>query len=276
MQPRDSKILHLTIVLILMSVAIPQFLGVSVIVLGFDPFSFILRYIDCDSPNNVAVFIAKCFLLSYLSHIGWFGICSVIVLIVIQLHYGSFLINKGLYLVNELSKTLMSKENKKRRVRVSYHQYQKQLRIIREVLCTIKFMRIILPLVDEGLYIILPFMLLFGEVILVCCNYATIKMYYSIPMPFFLTVPCLSVFAVVMAQFLFPLAASFFENSKKSLELLKSLKIVATNKEWIRSIRATRPPRFNVGSMFYPKRRTKTTYFNCCLNDTISSIILIK
>jgi len=259
-----------------MSVIFPHFLAIFMTILEVDPFSCILRHIKSDSPNNILLFASKSCLLCYLSHIGWFGICSVCVIIVIQLHYGCFLISKGLHLVSELSKTLIGNRKKeKNRLKVCYNQYKKQMRIIREVLFIIKLTRLMLPLVNEALYLILPFLLLFGEVILVSCNYITIKMNDSIPILFSMSVACLSGFVLVMVQVLFPAAANFFENSKKSLALLKSLKIVATDKAWIRSIKATQPPRFNFGSMFYAKRSTKATYFECCLNHTINAILLI-
>jgi len=99
-------------------------------------------------------------------------------------------------------------------------------------------------------------------------------MYDSIPMPFFLTLPSLSCVLIVLLQATFPLAASVFENSNESLLLLKSLKLVGTDKIWIRRIKAMRPPRFNFGSLFYAKRSTKTTYFKCWLNDTINALMI--
>jgi len=273
--PQDLKILLWTILTIVTSATIPLFLGISLIILQVDPFSFILRHFDSDSPNSILLFVTKSFLLCYISHIGWFALCSVLVIIVIQLHYGCFLINKSLCLVKEMSKSVIENETKKNQTKVSLHALKKQARVIPEVLLIMKLTRLILPLVDEGLFLILPFLLVFGEVILVSCNYATIKMYDSIPMPFFISVPCLSGFVVVMVQVLFPPAAMFFENSKESLALLQSLKIVATDKICIRTIKATRPPRFNFGSMFYAKRSTKTTYFESCLNDTINAVLVL-
>jgi len=86
---------------------------------------------------------------------------------------------------------------------------------------------------------------------LVSSNYATIKMYDSIPLPFFLTIPLMSFVICVIFQIMFPYAAKVYDNSSKSLFLLKSLKIVATEKLWLKTIKATRPPRFKVGSMFF-------------------------
>jgi len=80
-------------------------------------------------------------------------------------------------------------------------------------------------------------------------------------MTYFLTLPSVAVVVLFFVQILFPYASSVYENSRKSLYLLKSLKAIATDKFWIRSFRATRPPRFNIGSMFYTKRSTKSTCF---------------
>jgi len=277
LQRADSNLLVLLILAILFSVTVPYFLATCMLLLEIDPVSlFMLRNFGSYSRNNLLILAIKCLPFYYISHLGWFGIFSVLLIILIQLHYGCFVINKGLQLVKDLSQNLIQATNcKRKRVDVSYDLYKKQVAVIREVLYTIKLMRLILPLVDEALFIILPFLLLFGEMIFVSCNYATIKMYDSIPMPFFLTVPTLSFLFVVIVQALFPPAASVFENSTKSLLLLKSLKIVGTDKSWIRVIRATRPPRFNFGSMFHAKRSTKTTYFECCFNHTINAIILM-
>jgi len=245
------------------------------IALGLDPLSIILRHITIPSLIYILLLALNCFLFYYFSHVGWFCLASVVLTVVIQLHYGFFLMDKALKLVKDLCENLLQKGPKKGRVNLTYKRYKKQVAIIREVLYTIKLFRLVLPLVDEAVFLILPFLLLVGEIVFVSCNYATIKMYDSIPMPFFLILPGFSGVLIFLVQILFPSAASVFENSSKSLQLLKSLKIVATDKIWIRIIRATRPPRFNFGSMFYAKRSTKTTYFTCWLNDTMNALILI-
>jgi len=214
----------------------------------------------------------------YISHIGWYGIFSVLLVMLIQLHYVHYLISKGFKLATDLSrpKTLPD-ETKKKINRSSCEAYNRQaVAITREVLCTIKLIRLFLPLLDDAFYVIFSFLLFFGDIIFVSCNYATIKLYDSIPMPFFLTLPGLSCVLIIWLQATFPLAASVFENSKESLLLLKSVKIVGTDRVLIRTIRAVRPPRFNFGSMFYAKRSTKTTYFECWLNDTINALIFSK
>jgi len=271
--PNDSKTLRWTISAIIFSATVPCFLASCMIVLELDPFSFILRHIKHPSLNNILVLTIKCFLCYYISHIGWYGILSVLLIILIQLHYGYFVISKCLNLAKDLIVTQMEDRNKKKTIKLNTQQFRKQVVIIREVLYAIKCVRLVLPLVDDALYLILPFLFLFGEIIFVSCNYATLKMYHSIPMPFFLTLPSLSFVIILLVQILFPFAASVFENSRKSLAFLKALKVVGTNKMWRRVIRATRLPRFNIGSMFYAKRSTKTTYFECWFNHTINALI---
>jgi len=227
-------------------------------------------------PNNAFTFIFKCLLLCYASHIGWYGILSVLVTCLIQLHYAYSVLRKCVEFTIDLfhEQTLGKTNRKKTSVKCSYKMLTKQVRVIREVLCTMRLTILALALADEAFYIILPFMFLFGEIIFICCSYATIKMYHLIPMPFFLSAPCAAIVVLFFAQILFPYAASVYENSSKSLYLLKSFKAIATDKLWVRRIRATRAPRFNVGSMFYAKRSTKSTCFSCWISDTINAIIL--
>jgi len=257
----------MSITIILCSVYFPWLLGTGLIYLELDPFSFILREINYRSSNNVLILAMKCLMCYYSSHIGWYGISSVLLIMLIELHYGYCLISKGLDLVTDLTRTVMHKKPS--------FQLKRELAITREVLYTIKLMRLILPLADEAFYVILPFLLLLGEMVFVSCTYATIKMYDSIPMPFFLVLPSLACAQIIFLQIALPFAANVLENSKSSLLLLKALKIVHKDKIWIRTIRATRPPRFNFGSMFYAKQSTKITCFECWLNDTIN-ILLFK
>jgi len=123
------------------------------------------------------------------------------------------------------------------------------VRVVQDRLYLMKLTRLLLTLTHEAMHFIIPFMFLFGEIIFVSCNYATIQIYDSIPMPLFLTLPSLAILVFLLLQILFPYASNVFENSIKCLALLNWLRVNATDKLWIRTIRATRPPRFNVGSV---------------------------
>jgi len=256
------------------SVFITWLLGILGAILELDPCSFILRDVFDHPPNHAFIFIIKCLLLCYASHIGWFGLFSVMVTGLIQLHYVFSIMSKCVGFVIEVSQKQTLSKNKKKSVQDSYNTHTRQVRVIREVLYIMRLARLGLALADELLYIVVPFLFLFGEIIFISCSYATIKMYDFIPMPFFLTVPSLAIVVLIFVQILFPYASSVYENSSKALCLLKSLKVIATDKLWIRTIRATRPPRFNVGSMFYAKRSSKSTCFSCWISDTINAIIV--
>jgi len=157
-------------------------------------------------PNHAFIFIFKYFLLCNASHIGWFGLFSVMVTTLIQLHYAFSMIIKGLGLAIELSREQTLYHKKKKMVIYSYKSYKSQVRVTREVLYVVKVLRIMLRITDEAFYIIIPFMFLFGEIIFISCCYATIKMYDYIPMPFFLTLSCGAIFAFIFMQILFPFA----------------------------------------------------------------------
>jgi len=131
-----------------------------------DPFSCMFRQFNFPSPDNILLLAIKYLMCYYFSHFGWFGLVSVVLTIIIQLHYGFFVINKDLQLVKELSLNLIEGKNKKKMIVINS---QTQLGIVRKVLYAIKLVRLILPLVDEAFYLILPFLLLFGEVIFVSC-----------------------------------------------------------------------------------------------------------
>jgi len=274
LQPQDSRFLKWTILLSLGSVFIPWLLAICLVLFELDPYSFVLHDIYPHLPNSTFVFLIKCITMCYASHIGWFGLFSVLVIALIQLHHAFCIITKCLGVAIELTQVQILSKKKKRRIVYSYKTYTRQVRVIREILYIIKAIRLTLTLADEAFCIIIPFLFLFGEIIFISCSYATIKMYDSIPIPFFLTLSCAAIVEFLFVQILFPYASSVYENSNKSLSLLKSLKAIATDKLWIRTIRATRPPRFNVGSMFYAKRSTKLTCFSCWLNDTINALIL--
>jgi len=163
------------------SVFLPSLLAISgTLFFELDPYSFILRDIFHHPPNNALILIVKCLPLCYASHIGWFGLLSVMVTALIQLHYAFSMIKKCLALVIELTEEQLLRKNRKKRISIMYNTHKRQLRVIQEVLFIIKVTRLGLALADEAFYLISPFLLLFGEIIFISCSYATIKMYGSI------------------------------------------------------------------------------------------------
>jgi hypothetical protein len=130
----------------------------------------------------------------------------------------------------------------------------------------------VLDLVNDSCIYLIPSLLLFGQIILVLTNYATIKMHDSIPMPFYLVMPFLSVFVIAIIATLFPAASDVHEGS---LEFLRSVHlIVGRSKYWRKVWRAEQPLRFNVGPFFIIKRSTKTTFFYQCIDFTVTALML--
>jgi hypothetical protein len=124
------------------------------------------------------------------------------------------------------------------------------------------------------LYIILlfPSLLLFGVIIFVLSNYATIKMHNTIPMPFYLVMPSMSIFTVIMISILFPNASDVHESS---VEFLRSVNlIVGRSKYWRKVWRAQKPLGITAGPFFFAKRSTKTTFFYQCIDFTITGLMI--
>jgi len=60
-------------------------LAISVVLFSIDPYSFLLRDFFSHSPTGALIFTFKCALYRYVSHIGWFGLSAVLIIIIIQL-----------------------------------------------------------------------------------------------------------------------------------------------------------------------------------------------
>jgi len=101
-----------------------------------------LRHTTSLSFNNLPIVeIFKCTLFDYFSQVGWYGIFSVLLIMLTQLHYLYFLISNGLNLATDLSrtKTLPDKTNRKKSKKSSGEGYKiKVLVITREVVYTTK------------------------------------------------------------------------------------------------------------------------------------------
>jgi len=104
LQRVDLNLLYWWILAILFSETVPYFLASFMLLLEIDPVSlFLLRYFSSYSRNNLLILAIKCLPFFYASHVGWFGIFSILLIMLIQLHYGCSVINKGLQLVKDLS-----------------------------------------------------------------------------------------------------------------------------------------------------------------------------
>jgi len=127
---------------------------------------------------------------------------------------------------------------------------------------------------NQTYFYFLPACLLFGGLILVSANYATIRMFKVIEMPVYLGMPILSLLVIVIIQLLFPHASNIFETS---CELIQKLRLLMyANKFWSRRCKAERPLQFNFGSLFMAKKSTQMSFMLCLFDRTIDVLMLFR
>jgi len=119
---------------------------------------------------------------------------------------------------------------------------------------------------------IAPILVLSAQVILVGCNYATIRLHSVIPMPYFLSIPFCSVIIMAFYFLLMPPASDIHE---KSIAFLKQMRIICgDNKYLLRKVKSQRACRINIGQICMIKRSTLTKFIDCTIDLSINSILL--
>jgi hypothetical protein len=272
----SSKTYEILMLLVLASFTVPLTITTMLFVLNIDPFSFIFPHFDHFFLNLIS------FLLRFISnlltsHAIWLPIGCLFLFFVLT--------------VNIVSDTtgFMKKWTDVRLNHDPQFHYQKRAIIKRNnktvpepskrrnvtigsIIMIQQQIRIVIELFNESCYYLLPSLLLFGQIMLILGNYATIKMQDTIPMPFYLIMPSVSLIVVVNVAVLFPAASDVYEGS---LEFLRSVDlIVGRSKYWRKVWRAERPLRFNFGGYFLAKRSTKTTFFYQCIDFTVTALML--
>jgi len=128
---------------------------------------------------------------------------------------------------------------------------------------------------DDAFYIALPCLLGYGEAIFILSSYASIKMHEAIAMPVFLVMPFLALFVLAIIIGLFTLGTEIFEMSNKCVIKMNQLQMVQCNSLQKKEVKAEKPYKVNCGgAMFSAKKSTKTSYFRCCIEDTITACLL--
>jgi hypothetical protein len=117
----------------------------------------------------------------------------------------------------------------------------------------------------------IPFLMQIGLILVVIVDYSTIKLYSAIGMPWFLGMPCLSLYIKAIIYILFPNASGIFENSEN---LKKALANIFLSKYYKRKLRSIRSARIQIGSLCHAKKSTKCTYFTTMIHTTIDAILL--
>jgi len=142
----------------------------------------------------------------------------------------------------------------------------------KQILLTHYQLKILQQCINDALFYITPSLLLFGGVLLVTNNYATIKMHSTLHASFYLAFPVnsISITAVVLA--LFPLASNAHEDSRKFAR--KFYLIHSNHKYWLRVAKTLHPFHFSFGGLFIARKSTQTTYLQCIFDRTVDSLLL--
>jgi hypothetical protein len=273
---KDAKFHELVMLMIMISGMIPLTIIAMLLVLNIDPFSFILPQFNYPFLNLIS-FLLRLFPLLLTGYVTWLPYGCVYLVLVVSikivsdssdalLKWTELKLNKNVQFVNIKKLT-----NKRKKILPKPSDNRRNVTISR-ILMIKRQCRAVTELINESCYALFPSLLFFGQSVLVLSNYATIKMHDRIPMPFYLVMPFLSVFIVVLISVLFPAASDVHEGS---LEFLRSVHlIVGRSKYWRKVWRAERPLRFNVGGLFRAKRSTKTTFFYQCIDFTVTALML--
>jgi len=202
-------------------------------------------------------------MLLYAAYLGWYVLAVIFQILVITLDS----LRQTVGYINNLVNCILERENKSKNLRPLRRNLNASLRILRQL-------RVIQPLQDEALFNLMPSIFSLGHSILIFSNVATVKYFGTIPMPFFLVMPTLSLFVVIIVASIFPPASDVYEGSVEFLKRVQWSKLVNTNeKDYRRMVRAARPLRMDLG-LFFAKRSTKTTYFCSCLDNTVNVLLL--
>jgi hypothetical protein len=261
---------------VLISILIPIALPAMLCYLNFDPFWFVLPETK-NHPISIVCWLVRFLGFSTAAYIGWVVLTTIFMVTII-----------GLQIVKE---TLSSQNRWTSRIKdgtplqnvvKSYLVYltrNKQsgnrtvpLTTMHRILAIQRQVRILMLEFNEAFYFLLPILFLTGECILVICNYATIRMHETIPMPFYLVLPGMSMFAFMIIMVICPSASDVYESS---LEFLRGVKLLAgRNRYWRKIWRAERPVKLSIGGICFAKRSTKTTYLVHCVDSTIDALLL--
>jgi hypothetical protein len=274
---KDSKFYEFAMQQVLGSVQMPFSLAILLCYLNADPFSFILP----SSRSVVGIVINICFRVAFCCLTGYFIWLPVAFVLLFSLVFLKML-KKTTVCLMKWTEVQLSDDSKAHntepaaanKIKTRTQPSKKHLREVsmRSIFKMHIRCRKLLDSANEAFYYLFPSLLLFGVIIFVLSNYATIKMHNTIPMPFYLVMPSMSIFTVIMISVLFPNASDVHESS---VEFLRSVNlIVGRSKYWRKVWRAEKPLAITAGPFFFAKRSTKTTFFYQCIDFTITGLMI--
>jgi hypothetical protein len=276
---RSSKIIEWAMIGVMVSVVIPIGLSAMLCYLNLDPFWFVLPETE-NYLVGAVVWHMRFAGFSLTAYLGWFVNATTIMVTILGLKIVKETLTSQNRWTKDVSPIMRSVRGSSTDSYSVYYIHNRHTSVSRTVplvsmhsiFAVQRQVRIVMQEFNKAYYCLHPVSLLTGQYILVVCNYATIKMQETIPMPFYLVMPGLSVFVVMLLMVLFPVASDVYECS---LEFLRAVKLIAgRSRYWRRIWRSERAVKLSIGGFFFAKRSTKTTYLVQCVDATIDAILI--
>jgi hypothetical protein len=203
----NSKTLQWVLIGVIISVVITIALAAMLCYWNFDPFWFVLPETN-NYPISIVFRVVRFLGFSTTAYMGWLVLATIVMVTI----FGFKMIKETLNCQIRWTRRIRNGTPMRNDVNcyVVYLQNRKQsgnstvpLTTMYRILAIQRQVRILMLEFNEALYFLLPVLILTGECILVVCSYATIRMHETIPLPFNLVLPGISIFVVVIIMVLF-------------------------------------------------------------------------
>jgi len=257
-----------------LSISVADVTGIIFVAFDLDPTHFVFNYVfgnnhNMLSPFHVALFVARMFHTLAVFYLGFsviLGSLIFCVFIMYMISYMFFHLKLWVTFHCGLFRAKASTEKVNSRLEMNIIPTRSRLNILHREL---KILEII---ANELTNVIVPLLVLCGQWIVVCCNYATIRLHSVVPMPYFLSMPFGALIIMAFYFLLMPPASDIHE---KSVVFLKQMRIICRENGYlIRKVKSQRPFRINIGPICMIKRSTLTRFIDCTIDLSINSILL--
>jgi hypothetical protein len=265
---RGSRFNEFAMIGVFFAAIIAFALVATLVIFNCDPLWFILPETEIFVLHSI-LWLLRLSAFSLAAYGGWLNLATIFMVLILELKIYKETVNCLIKWAMNQHNVVVTKNAAK--VRVFKIQQTKNRIPIPKVLAIQRQNRILFQITNETYHIFYPYLLLSGLIILVLSNYATIKMHDRIPMPFYLVMPFLSLFVVLLIMALFPAGCDIYEDSTQFLRLMRY--VVGKDKYWRKVWKAERAVYFQFGC-FFAKRSTKTTFLCQCIDFTINALCI--
>jgi hypothetical protein len=270
---RGSRFTEFAMIGVFTSAIIPFALIATLVIFNCDPLWYILPETEIFAIHSI-LWVLRLSACSLAAYGGWINLATVFMVAILELKiFKETAKCQGKWALNQCYMVSTKNAAKLHFLKMLNTKFRKLPQIsILKVLKIQRQSRILFQVTNEAYHFFYPFLLLNGLIILVLSNYATIKMQDRIPMPFYLVMPFLSLFVVLLIMALFPAASDIYEDSEQFLRLMRY--VVGRDKYWRKVWRAERAVKIQFGRCFFAKRSTKTTFLCQCIDFTVNTLLI--